>query len=158
MKRTILKLLSGIGFAAWLGISCSNTDCVITNTSYTNFMFYNERGQTIALSGTISVTAAGTDSILVNKETNPKSFQLPLSYTNAEDTFIVHYTEKMVDSIFVKHANIPHFISMDCGTGMYHYIEEVRCTNNAIDSIQVINPEVTYDAKENIKVYYTAGV
>lgn len=158
MRKAIIGLILGVGLIGWLGTSCSNTDCVITNTSYTNYGFYNERGQAVSLSGTISVTAAGTDSVLINQEANPKQFQLPLSYTHTEDTFIVHYTEKIVDSIFVKHANIPHFISMDCGTGMYHFLEGVRSTNNAIDSIQIINPEVTYDAKENIKIYYTAGV
>lgn len=158
MRKAILGLVLGIGLTAWLGVACSNTDCVISNTSYTNFVFYNERGQAVSLSGTISVTAAGTDSVLINQEASPKLFQLPLSYANTEDTFIVRYTERMVDSIFVKHANIPYFISMDCGTGMYHHLEEVSSTNNAIDSIQIINPEVTYDAKENIKIYYTAGM
>lgn len=158
MRKAIVGFVLCIVLIAWIGISCSNTDCVLTNTSYTNFVFYNERGQAVSLSGTISVTAAGTDSVLINQESNPKIFQLPLSYTNTEDTFIIHYTEKMVDSVFVKHANIPYFISMECGTGMYHYLEGVRSTDNAIDSIQIIDPEVTYDAKENIKIYYTAGL
>lgn len=158
MRKAIFGFIVCIGLIAWIGTSCSNTDCVVTNTSYTNFGFYNQLGQAVSLSGTISVTAAGTDSVLVNKEFNPKMFQLPLSYTSTEDTFIIHYTERMIDSVFVKHANIPHFISMECGTGMFHYLEGVRSTDNAIDSIQIIDPEVTYDAKENIKIYYTVGL
>jgi hypothetical protein len=61
----------------------------------------------------------------------------------------------MIDSIFVTHANIPHFLSMDCGTGMYHTIEAVSSTHNAIDSLSIVNPNVDYETKENIKLYFT---
>ncbi len=137
--------------------SCGNSDCVLTNTSYTVFGFYNQEDKAVSMSGTVSVTAAGTDSVLINQESNPSQFQLPLSYTSLVDTFVIHYTELMVDSVFVTHENVPHFLSMDCGTGMYHNLQEVRSTNNAIDSIKIVNSEVTYNATENIKIYFTSA-
>ncbi len=158
MKKILLALIGcAVGMTSLL-TACSDSDCVLANTAYTHFGFYSEQGKAVSLNGTITVTAAGTDSILINQESNPKQFQLPLGYTHQVDTFVIQYTERMVDSVFVKHTNIPHFISMDCGTGMYHQLEEVRSTHYAIDSIQIVNPYVDYNAKENIKIYYTTGL
>ncbi len=137
--------------------SCGNSDCVLTNTSYTQFGFYSQNGKAVTLTGTVTVTAAGTDSVLVNRESGPTLFQLPLSYTNLVDTFVIRFTDEVVDSVFVTHENVPHFLSMDCGTGMYHNLQEVRSTNNVIDSVKISNPEVTYDAQENIKMYFTVS-
>jgi hypothetical protein len=148
-------LVGGALVGALLLGGCSDSECTLSNTSYTCFQFYNQNGKTVSMTGTISVTAAGTDSVLINQESAPSQFQLPLSYTHEKDTFIVHYTERMIDSIFVTHANIPHFLSMDCGTGMYHTIEAVSSTHNAIDSLSIVNPNVDYETKENIKLYFT---
>ena len=155
MRRLFFIPIVCLVFA--LLVSCGNSECVLTNTSYTVFGFYNQEGLAVSMSGTVTVTAAGTDSVLINQESNPSQFQLPLSYTNLVDTFVVKYTELMVDSIFVTHENVPHFLSMDCGTGMYHNLQEVRSTNNAIDSIKIVNSEVTYNATENIKIYFTSA-
>lgn len=134
-------------------LSCSDTDCTVSNTAYVYYGFYDHNGVRLALTSTVTVTAAGTDSILINQESNMNSMQLPLSYTNMEDTFVVRFSELLFDTIFVTHQNIPHFISMDCGTGMYHHIENVRCTRRVFDSVQIVNPDITYDAKEHIKIY-----
>lgn len=135
--------------------ACNDTDCITTNTAYVNYAFYDQQGRLISFQQPITVTAAGTDSVLINQQTEMNTMKLPLCYISVEDTFVVHYSETMVDSIFVTHQNIPHFISMDCGMGMYHHIDAVRSTNYAIDSVQISNSEVTYDAKEHIRIYYT---
>ncbi len=158
MRKVIASFILCIVLAAGFFTSCSDTDCLATNTAYVSYVFYNENGRTVSLSDTVTVTAAGTDSVLINSEVSPSLFQLPLSYTNTVDTFIIHYTEKLIDSIFVTHTNIPHFISMDCGTGMYYYLDAISSTNNAIDSIMISNPTVDYNEKENVKIYYTSGV
>lgn len=134
-------------------LSCNDTDCTISNTAYVYYGFYDRNGARVALPTAVTVTAAGTDSVLINQESNMNSMQLPLSYTNTEDTFVVRFSELLFDTIFVTHQNIPHFISMDCGTGMYHHIEKIRCARRVFDSVQVVNPDITYDAKEHIKIY-----
>jgi len=156
MTRKLIYITLFCGTLATL-FSCGNSDCVLTNTSYAQFGFYSQGGAAVSITGTVTVTAAGTDSVLVNRESGPTLFQLPLSYTNLVDTFVVYFTDEVVDSVFVTHENVPHFLSMDCGTGMYHNLQGVRSTNNVIDSIKISDPEVTYDAKENIKMYFTVS-
>lgn len=158
MRKAILGLILGLGLMVWLGVSCTSLDCTTTNTAYVYYVFYDGDGRAVSLSDTITVTAAGTDSVLVNSEVGASMLQLQLSYTNTVDTFVVRYTARMVDSIFVTHSNIPYFISMDCGMGMFHHLESIRSTHNAIDSIIIVDPEIDYEAKENVKIYFADGV
>ncbi len=137
---------------------CSSSDCTLSNRSYVYMLFYDEDNAAMTLTNTITVTAAGTDSILVNSESSATQLELPLSYTNETDTFVMQYTSIMLDSIFVRHTNIPHFLSMDCGLGMYYHLDSVWSTHNAIDSIKIINPDIDYDEAEHIKIWFMDGV
>ena len=143
-------LLSGIA-------ACSDTDCTTSNTAYVNYNIYDANGNSVSLTGPVTVTAAGTDSVLINQESNLQSMQLPLRYTSTEDTFVVHLSEFLFDTIFVTHQNIPHFISMECGTGMYYHIDNARCTRRIFDSISVVNPDINFDANEHIQMYMPAN-
>lgn len=143
-------LLSGIA-------ACSDTDCTTSNTAYVNYNIYDANGNSVSLTGPVTVTATGTDSVLINQESNLQSMQLPLRYTSTEDTFVVHLSEVLFDTIFVTHQNIPHFISMECGTGMYYHIDNARCTRRIFDSISVVNPDINFDANEHIQMYMPAN-
>ena len=162
MKTTITKI-SPLRFLLLVAIllfgtmGCSDTDCTTSNTAYVNYNIYDANGNPVALTGPVTVTAAGTDSILINQESNLQTMQLPLRYTSTEDTFVVHLSEILFDTIFVTHQNIPHFISMECGTGMYYHIEGVRCTRRVFDSLSVVNPDINYDANEHIQMYMPAN-
>ncbi len=145
-----IVLLSGIA-------ACSDTDCTTSNTAYVNYNIYDANGNSVSLTGPVTVTAAGTDSVLINQESNLQSMQLPLRYTSTEDTFVVHLSEVLFDTIFVTHQNIPHFISMECGTGMYYHIDNARCTRRIFDSISVVNPDINFDANEHIQMYMPAN-
>lgn len=144
-----------MAITASLCAGCADTECTTTNTAYVHYGFYSQTDSHISFTGSITVTAAGTDSVLINQESGLSEMELPLRYTSARDTFVVRYSETMADSIYVEHDNIPHFISMDCGMGMYHHILGVSSTHYAIDSIKLVNQEVNYDAAEHIKIYYT---
>lgn len=152
----LIGLLFIILMPGVLFLGCNNgNDCVVENVSYARFNFYDKSNASVKLSATITVTAAGTDSILVNKETSASGLELPVSYTAREDTFVIQYTDLMRDTIFMSHTNIPYFISMDCGMAMYHLVEKINCTHYAIDSIKLVNPQINFDPNENFKIYYS---
>ena len=155
MKGMKASALQGLAFGLLLLLAgaCNDTDCTVSNTAYVNYGLYNGNGVAVAFTEPVTVTTTGADSVLINQENNMQLMQLPLSYTNTEDTFIVHLSETLFDTIYVTHQNIPHFISMECGTGMYHHIDAVRCAHRIFDSITIVNPDVTYDTNEHIKVY-----
>lgn len=145
-----LCLIFGLGISA-----CSEeNDCSLTSRSMGRFNFLTKSTLAEKKIDTLSVTALNTDSVLVNKDVLATYESLPLSYTSNTTTFIFHYSETERDTLWVSHQNIAHFVSMECGTTMFHHLDSVRCTYNIIDSIAISNPEIDNNEKENIRIFY----
>lgn len=158
-----MKRIIGISFAILvfaLLTGCDNGgDCNINNVSYYRTIFYNIDSDTgkevkhqFPEEVNVSLVVNGNDSTVVNNMTDATDLALPMCYTQECDTVIIEFGN-ITDSMFVKHTNIPYFISMDCGTGMYHMITGVDHTNNLIDSVAVVYKQVNFDSHENIKLY-----
>ena len=155
------------GIAAALVATCiiligscdSGYECGIEKTSYNRIKFYNIDSNNIESEYnfpevlTVSLVINGKDSIVVNHITNASNLQLPMSYTHDCDTLVFSYENDATDTLFVKHENIPYFISMECGLAMYHRIQSVTHTDAFIDSVAIINDYVNFDYNENIKLY-----
>lgn len=95
----------------------------------------------------------GNETIVVNHVSNASGLQLPMSYANDCDTTIIRYDNNITDTIYIAHENIPYYISMECGTVMYHKILSLQHTHNFIDSAAIVNDYVNFDYNENIKLY-----
>lgn len=157
-KSFILALLFTFAIA-----SCDNGgDCSIYNVAYYRTLFYNatpdENGKEQEYNFTepidVSLVINGKDSIVANHLTQATELALPMCYTQECDTVVLHIgTEDIEDTLFVEHTNIPMFLSMDCGTAMYHNITAIRHTNNYIDSVAIVHPFVDFNAHENVKLY-----
>ena len=155
MRRIPILLLSCL---ALLG-ACDQADCTLDNSVTYTCNFYAE-GSKVTLNDIITVTACGTDSVLVNQKQGATGIELPMSYWNEEDTLVLRiqgsgYT--MEDTIWIKKNNIPHFESPDCPTKMFHLITDVNSTHTFIDSLSLVNPNVNYADVENIQIHLHAA-
>ena len=145
--------------AILLGSCDAGYECGIEKTSYNRIKFYNIDSNNIESEYqfpdilTVSLLVNGKDSIVINHLANASSLQLPMSYTNSCDTVVFSYENNATDTLFVKHENIPYFISMECGLAMYHRLQDVTHTKAFIDSVAIINDYVNFDNNENIKLY-----
>lgn len=163
LLRNILFVVIPILLAAMFMSACSNIDCPLENTVYATYNFYDSSTRAkVSVSDTITVTTAGSDSILYNSGYNVSTIQLPMSYARNIDTLIVKIAGQettVIDTIFVMHTNEPHFESVDCGTAMFHVVKNVAWTANGIsgvsyiDSVVISNPKVNYNDTENFKIY-----
>lgn len=81
---------------------------------------------------------------------------VPLSYTD-QTTYVIHYTETMRDTIRLKHKNIPFSNDIECPVMMFFEVESMSYTTNALDSVKLINPEITNEEKINFHIYYRAS-
>ncbi|RGN47360.1 MULTISPECIES: DUF6452 family protein [unclassified Bacteroides] len=148
---TVLLLLFIFNF-----ISCSENDCSLGGRPSVRFSFMNSKTHAIVnLFDSLTVTALDTDSILLNRGKGINHITLPLSYVNEETTFVLHYSRFLRDTIWVKHENYPHFISMDCGISMFYTLKEVQYTTYLLDSITLVNPDINDNEKDNYHIYYT---
>ena len=119
------------------------------------------KADTLADTLTISTNRTdGSDSILINKNVKTTEFSLPISYSHPQDVFYFETKDTLTgvctfDTITVTKEDRPHFESVDCSPLYFHTITAINTTNNAIDSVVIINPDVSYDtSKKHIYIYF----
>lgn len=141
---------------------CENIDCTLNNVVLCHFSFYDtSTGESIVLLDTLTVTAEGTDSVLLNRATSKKDVSVPLSYYQEKDTLNFIITSKDNDvyksSIIIQKSSQAHFESPDCPATMFHNIYGAQAYGGTvIDSVAVTRKEVNYLQDENIKVFLRA--
>lgn len=155
-NRHIIQLLAL--FFLFIGItSCSGGDCPINNTVQGKLTFYDQAGNTVAFTSTLTVKVVRPqgDSIVLNQSNYTSEVIFPLSYTYTTDTLIFDYDHGAeVDSLYISHTNTPTLVSVDCGLAMFHTITSVSSSHHLIESSTLNSPEVDYDERENIKVIF----
>lgn len=169
MQRKYKLTHIGMGIAlvgSSLFLGCDEVACPLNNTIYATYAFYaQDEGnilQSVQVLDTLTITAAGTDSILINKETGATQLQLPLSYNGKTDTLIFTFTNaagiRRQDSVWIHKQSTEYFESPDCPTVMFHKITGLRSTHQVIDSIYTENPNIDYNATENFKIVLYADI
>lgn len=146
-------------------IGCDTFDCPLNNTVEAGFTFYvfdaDGNPKSVTLLDTLTVTAGATDSVLINKQYKMTGIYLPMSYDGETDTLSLLFTDeenrKVYDTIWVAKRNIPHYESPSCPSTMYHHITDVQYTTRTLDCVELINPNVNYDDKENIRIYFRSA-
>ena len=156
------RLLIVLGLVAAL-VACTSIDCPVQNTVRTLYAFRNADGKADTLKDTMMVVSARinrTDTTLLKWSTGVMQFSLPIGYANPEDTLYFVFQNgsfRAIDTVWIKKENIPHFESVDCSAAFFHELTAVRTTHNAIDSIVIKNPSVTYDPETEHFYLYLKG-
>ncbi len=155
MRKTLALLI-------WMGLilaGCEGIDCTINNVVTCNYTFYAS-GNQVSVDDTLTVTAAGSDSVLFNRGYGISTLSLPMSYWQNADTLDFNFVNAdnatYTLTLRIKKTNIPHFENPDCPTTMFHELLQVdydESTANVIDSVVVTNNLVQYGSFENIKIY-----
>ncbi len=158
MKGKGIIYIVALAFAALLS-SCENGyDCYLENIAYNRIGFYKSDSTDVKYQLpevlTVSLMINGKDSIVVNHIEYADALQLPMSYTNECDTVIFGYGNDIADTLFVAHENILYYQSMECGTIMYHKLEDIKHTGILIDSVAIVRDYVKFDANENVRIYF----
>lgn len=159
------KIIKSIGIAALVfGTFCFSTACSEEEDCSLNarammecnlFQIDEETNEksSIALT-TLTVTAFGTDSVIINQASNVSKLSLPLRFSADSTVLVFHYQLEPSDTIVVRHNNTPYFLSMDCGYQMKQSIKSISYTRHQLDSIYVANKEANIYGTENLKLFY----
>lgn len=156
MRKLVLVALATLLLAA-----CSSIDCPLNNLVYTK---YKLAGSMTTLHDTLTISttmATGDDSVLINKDVNVDSFNLPMSYQHQQDVFYTELKnvegEVTLDTITVSKTDQPHFEAVDCAPSFFHVITGVSYTMHAIDSIVINNINVNYETNSPHFLIYFKG-
>ena len=149
--------LAAVLTAVMLLAACGGDDCVINNTVTASMAFYLSDGNPCQINDTltVSVVRAQGDSVVLNRKLGATGLSFPLGYASACDTFVFRFARMGVsDTVFIRHDNHPYFISLDCGTAMFHTLTAADCTHRLMQSAVITHPEINYDAQENIQLVF----
>ncbi len=150
------RLLFVLAMLTILVSSCDLLNCTQADVRCLQIALYDSEENPITLPDTLTVKACGTDSILINKNVDTKEILLPLSYHAPADTFILlnygnGYSFK--DTLFVSKSNDIYFESPDCPTVMMHTIKSVRCTNEYVDSVSLVDAKVNFTETTHVRLF-----
>ena len=173
MKNLIrlFLLLIIVGSAIGINSSCADdNDCSLTGRPMMYCTLYTIDPDTKAVLNdtldSLTITALGTDSIILNNQKNVHTLMLPLRYTSDSTVFIFKYdpkrAPKYVDTVYIVQKNTPYFQSMECGYMMKQNILGATFGNGArtgvqnekITSIEIKNKEANTNEIQNLQIFY----
>lgn len=161
MRNLIRLILLGAILCPLIGMaaSCSEEeDCSMTARPMVQCYLYKIDPEThYAVNDTLdslTVTAYGTDSVIINNQKKVHDLSLPLRYAAETTVWVFRYSQTRSDTLEVHHSNTPYFLSMDCGYQMKQSITSISHTCIKLDSIDIANKEAGIYGKENIKLFY----
>lgn len=160
MKQLIKFVLAGILLCPLMGIlgACSEeADCSMAGRPMMNCLVYTLDETGMAVRDTLdslTVTASGTDSVLVNNQQEVRDLTLPLRYTADSTVLVFRYSRHTADTLVVRYSNTPYFLSMDCGYQMQQRLSSVDCTHHRLDSIHISDSEVSLYGSTNLQLFY----
>ena len=142
-------------FSLFLISSCDGIDCTVNNVVALHMGFYSSEGTAQSITDTLSITAAGTDSVLLNRAVGVKEVDLPMSYNAKADTLSLLFGKQVVTLCLTK-TDKAHFESPDCPVVVFHELVNLEYDDPAglFDSIVIVRKSVNNEPLENIRFYF----
>lgn len=165
-EKKILKRLKTVFIMLYASFfiltACTSIDCPVQNSVFTKYEL--RKGDALSvdtLRDTLTISTPrmmGNDTVLLNRSVNTTSFDLPISYSNEEDTLYIEVSSNTwysIDTLYIIKDNIPHFESVDCQISFFHNLKEAKTTKHAIDSVVINKSFVDYDqTKKHLYIYF----
>ena len=148
MDRRFWQLLTCLSLLVMS--SCSSIDCPVQNVVSVQYEIRDKAGEALSITDSLSVISERKDGqyVSLNRLIGKSAFSLPISYAHPEDVLFFCFKDSvktLVDTVWIKKDDIPHFESVDCSAAFFHELTNVRHTHNAIDSLVIVNTSVNYD-------------
>ena len=148
MDRRFWQLLTCLSLLVMS--SCSSIDCPVQNVVSVQYEIRDKAGEALSITDSLSVISERKDGqyVSLNRLIGKSAFSLPISYSHPEDVLFFCFKDSvktLVDTVWIKKDDIPHFESVDCSAAFFHELTNVRHTHNAIDSLVIVNTSVNYD-------------
>lgn len=133
--------------------SCIDISCTDNTTASVKAGFYSKTSKSSVVPDSLTLYGAGMAVYVYNKSKITPPALFPLRDSADYSTFIIKING-ITDTLRFNYWSYPHFISKECGYSMFHTVDTIFFTKNIIDSIARINPNITTENVENIRIYY----
>ncbi len=183
MKARLIPLFAILAVVATAAISgCNDTDCPMGSANELKIRFLSVADTSNFVVDSLTVTAQGTDSVLLNKESDAYYVTLPLNSTQRVTTYNFGFTMlrrdtttvtaqlpdgtteqrdtvivtpvRFDDQVEVQYTAEQKFTSMDCGLIFSYVLETGRHSTNFIKSMGIVNAVISEENEENIYMFF----
>lgn len=182
MKNFFVVLLIAFFSLPIFFTGCNESDCPIGSANDLKVRFVSQDDGNVFSIDTVTVTAEGTDSVLINREISATYLTLPLNGTADSTVYFFHFTqvekdtitgpyidengdeqygehieEKAIeksDKVIVRYTSEKKFVSMDCGLVYTFVLSDGAHTTNMIKGIGIVNKEIKEANEENIYMFF----
>lgn len=145
----IILIIAGIYLPA-----CTPEGCLEETESYLKASFYSSATGVQVKPDSITVHGNGMEFMKIYSGQRQLSIaRLPLNPSTGSSDFVVKINTG-TDNLSVTYSSYVHLISKECGYSFNHVIEGISSSNNLIDSVRIINPQITNENLENIRIYF----
>ena len=144
MMPSPLHILSVIAVACVAALSSCTGDGCVDNSSSLPLAHFYQGGKKVTVSN-LSVRGIGA----------PSEVYLPLRPGANMCQFEFNYNTEgaTADTITLHYSATPMFANMDCGAMYGFTISEHQFTHHAIDSVALVNPEVTNNNAVTLRIF-----
>jgi hypothetical protein len=150
--RTFLAVLLTAGISALI-ISCAPEACFEETNSFLKASFYSYSTKKQLAPDSLTIIGLGRTSKIYNKAEKVQPALLPLNPSAGTCAFIIRINN-VTDTIEFVYSSYPHLVSKECGYTFFHTLDSHAFTQNNIDTIFIINRNITTANEENIRLFY----
>lgn len=132
------------------------TEYTYRRLGYTTYIL-DEQDTTLINAGyTESTQTVRNDTVLINKLISGSSVSLPMAYYANSDTLVFKYRSISTrDTLYVSHESYSNVELPECGAHRFHTLHSITTAGNAaIDHVEIVDPYVDYEQRENVKIYF----
>jgi hypothetical protein len=154
MKASKLSGLIFLLIIIKLIASCTPESCIGETTSFVNATFYKRDPYKPLAPDSITVFGIGKETNkLYSKSIKPLSIKLPLNASLGTCGFVIKINGT-TDTLNFDYSAYPHLISKECGITFFYTLSPPRIFGSAIDSVILVNENITTFSNENIRILY----
>ncbi len=155
---TLTVMAAGVLLAA---TACSSNTCRESISATPEAVFYSSSTQEPVSVDSLTVYGLGVpnDSAIIRNSLSSQVY-LPLRGNEEYCRFVFHYEQRALsdprlnDTLTLHYRPVPKFTSVECGAMYFYEVHDCSCTTNLIDSVRLVNGDVTNVEAETVRVYF----
>ena len=153
----IIRILSIAVLCLGIICGCSSMGCDNNRNSIPMAGFYDYKTkESLNVRGmAVSGVGAPNDSLLLDPARSAHQVYLPFRGNKTETSFLFS-SGNVADVVTFKYESFPYFDGEECGAMWRYKITEVEFSGELLDSISVVDADITNIERERIMIFLTA--
>ncbi len=152
----LLAVVSLVMIRCAQDIICEDVASVFLGAGFYTIDQNGQQGQAVIDSLTIYGAGKWPEKI-VDNATAVSRIELPMNPVQDTTTIIVAFPGEMKDSLIVIYNRNLNMVNVECGFSMFFDMVSISHTSFIIDSIVVVNNQITNQRNEHIKIFVPAA-